>query len=99
MSETNPPAANDGANEPGERPTVGIGEAARMLDLTVAQVRRLCKTWERNPGEGLEFTWSAAWAPRTDINGHTLRGHRLPYRDAVEALVAAKRGTGQDSSS
>jgi hypothetical protein len=77
-----------------ERPTLGIGEAATLLGLTVPQVRRLCKAWEANPGEGLEFAWSTAWAPRHDRNGHLLRGHRMPYADAVQRMRAAQRKQG-----
>lgn len=70
---------------------MGIGEAAKALGLTVAQTRRLCKAHDRNPDEGLAYAWSAGWAERTDVNGHKLRGHRLPYADAVQDLVIAKR--------
>jgi hypothetical protein len=78
-----------------ERPTMGIGEAASQLGLTVPQVRRLCKIWEATPGEGLDFAWSTPWAPRTDRNGHLLRGHRLPYVDAVQKMRAAQRVAGR----
>jgi hypothetical protein len=78
--------ANDGARE-----TMAIGDAASLLRLSVAQVRKLCKIYESNPDEGLAFAWTSSWVPRTDVNGHRLRGHRRPYRDAVEKLAAAKQ--------
>jgi hypothetical protein len=96
MSETNETqVANEAAGGEGERPTMEIGEAAKLLGLTVPQVRRLCKIWEASPGEGLDFAWSTPWAPRTDRNGHLLRGHRLPYVDAVQKMRAAQRVAGR----
>jgi hypothetical protein len=88
--------AND-ARRTSERGTMSIGDAAAMLGMPVAQVRRLCKAFEANPDEGLAFAWSRAWAPTTDVNGHELRGHRQPYRDAVEALVRAKQRAERES--
>jgi hypothetical protein len=79
----------------GKKKTVGIGEAAALLHLSVSQVRRLCKAYERDPSEGLAFTWTSSWAQHTDTNGNMLRGHRRPYLDAVQALVAAKEQTEQ----
>jgi hypothetical protein len=90
-----PQVANEAAGGEDERPTMEIGEAAKLLGLTVPQVRRLCKIWEASPGEGLEFAWSTAWAPRRDRNGHLLRGHRLPYVDAVQRMRAAQRVAGR----
>jgi hypothetical protein len=83
--------ANRDDESPDPRATMGIGEAASLLGLSVAQVRKLCKAYEHDPGEGLAFAWTSSWVQRTDINGHKLRGHRRPYRDAVEAMAAAKQ--------
>lgn len=73
------------------RETMSIGDAASLLGLSVPQVRKLCKAYERNPDEGLAFEWSRAWAVTHDVNGYPLRGHRMPYRDAVETLAKAKQ--------
>lgn len=94
MSETNV-AHEDCRCETGK--TMSIGDAAAALGLSTAQVRRLCKAHERNESEGLAFRWSAGWAPRTDVNGHVLRGHRLPYADAVRKLNKAKQNAERDS--
>jgi hypothetical protein len=74
-----------------DRETMAIGEAAALLGLSVAQVRKLCKIYERSPDEGLAFMWTSSWVERTDVNGHRLRGHRRPYRDAVETLAKVKQ--------
>lgn len=83
--------ANQGSEISEQRETMAIGDAASLLGLSVAQVRKLCKIYEREPSEGLAFAWTSSWVQRTDINGHKLRGHRRPYRDAVEALAKAKQ--------
>lgn len=95
MSETNA-AHEDCRCETGK--TMSIGDAAAMLGLSTAQVRRLCKAHERNENEGLAFRWSAGWAPHTDIHGRVLRGHRLPYADAVRKLNKAKQRVERDPS-
>lgn len=91
MSETNEPQAT---NEPGgeggsARETMSMGDAAKMLGLSVAQVRRLCRRYEKDPSQGLAFAWSSEWAAHPDINGNILRGHRLPFADAVHELKRA----------
>lgn len=96
MSEANDVQRTNDGEAATVRATMGIGEAAAALGLTTAQVRRLCKLHERNPDEGLAFAWSRAWAVTHDINGHALRGHRMPYADAVQDLAEAKRKAEQE---
>lgn len=104
MSEANDERANEAVAEHANEcrcevgPTMPIGDAANLLGMSTAQVRRLCKIHERHPGEGLAFMWSAGWAPRRDINGHLLRGHRMPYEAAVMRLVRAKQAAERNSS-
>jgi hypothetical protein len=103
MSEANDERANEVAEHKDDcrcedGPTMPIGDAAAMLGMSTAQVRRLCKIHERKPSEGLAFKWSVGWLPHTDVNGHLLRGHRMPYRAAVERLVAAKQAAERNSS-
>lgn len=89
---------NETGGPANERETMSVGDAAKLLGLSPAQVRRLCKIHERNPDEGLAFAWSRGWVVTHDINGHPLRGHRMPYRDAVVALAKAKQRAERDSS-
>jgi hypothetical protein len=67
--------------------TMTMGEAAEALGVSVSQVRKLCKLGEQDPSQGLAFAWTEEDMPRPDRNGHTLKGHRLPYVDAVRKLA------------
>lgn len=77
--------------------TVSMGEAAETLGVSVPQVRKLCKLWEEDHSRGLRFAWTEEYMTRPDVGGYTLRGHRRPYADAVQAMAEAKRRAEQDS--
>ncbi len=65
-----------------DRPeSMSMGEAARMLGLSVDKVRDLC-----NSGE-LAFVWTYGEMPHADVAGRMLRGHRRPYVAAVRRVA------------
>jgi hypothetical protein len=66
-----------------------MGDAAKLMGVSVAKVRKLCNLNERNPSEGLPFAWTSAGAPTVDVNDHVLRGHRRPYADEVRRFARA----------
>jgi hypothetical protein len=79
-----------GSNETdAPRETMTMGDAAKMMGVSVAKVRKLCSLNERDPAKGLPFAWTSAGEPTEDVNGHTLRGHRRPYADAVRRFARA----------
>lgn len=70
------------------RETLTTGQAAKMLGISLPQVRRLCEAGD------IEYAWtSPGGVPLgTAIRGRELRGHRRLYRDSVEACREQMRG-------
>lgn len=64
--------------------TMGMGEAAALLRVSVRQVRKWCERDE------LPYEWTHDLMPRKDALGRTLQGHRRPHAEAVRALAAER---------
>lgn len=69
--------------------TMTVGEAAKLLGLSIASVQRLCQRYENDPKAdppaGISFAWPRPDATETDRFGAPLRGQRRVHTDAVIA--------------
>jgi hypothetical protein len=74
---------------PEVRETVTMGEAAKLLGVSVRTVRQMCKAFDDDPEVGLPYAWTSPLMGRTDRNGHVLRGHRRPFASSVRELARA----------
>lgn len=73
------------ANEKSFGETMTTGEAAKVLGVSVATVRRMCD------GDQLRYWQTDPAGTREDVRGHTLRGHRRVVTASVFAARDAMR--------
>lgn len=79
---------------------MSVGEAAKLLGLSVSSVQRLCEDYEANPDAkptvGLPFVWTSASLRREDIHGRWMRGRRRLLRAGVLAHKRAREAEMQE---
>lgn len=74
---------------------VSVGEAAKILGVSVSSVQRLCDAHEANPRAeppvGLRFRWTSPHSGRVDVHGREMKGRRRVFRSALEEYLVASK--------
>jgi hypothetical protein len=81
------------SHAPSFRETVPVGEAAKLLGVSVSTMQRWCDAYEAhpeaNPPAGPSFEWTLPNSGRVDTYGAPIKGRRRVHRDAALAYGKA----------